>query len=43
MKKIIALVLLAATTYMMVGCNTVNGLGKDVEKVGDKMQEKSAK
>jgi entericidin A len=43
MKKIIGLVVLIAATYVMVGCNTVNGLGKDIEKVGDKMQEKSAK
>jgi predicted small secreted protein len=43
MKKIAALFLLAAMGYMMVGCNTVHGFGKDVEKVGDKVQEKSAR
>lgn len=43
MKKMIALFLLVATSYMMAGCNTVHGFGKDVEKVGDKVQEKSAR
>lgn len=25
------------------GCNTASGLGKDVEKLGDKIQDKSGK
>lgn len=43
MKKISALVLLAATLGALAGCNTVNGFGKDVEKVGEKMQDASKK
>ena len=43
MKKVIALVLLAASAYVLAGCNTVHGFGQDVEKVGEKMQEKSNK
>ena len=42
MKKVVALLVLAAAGAMSVGCNTIHGLGKDVEKVGEKMQEKSA-
>ncbi|GAA4854449.1 hypothetical protein GCM10023332_02360 [Luteimonas vadosa] len=40
MKRLISLMLLvlfAAST--MTACNTVKGVGKDVEKVGDEMQE----
>ena len=43
MKKAIALFVLIAAGTLLTGCNTVHGFGKDVEKVGDKMQEKSAK
>jgi len=35
--------LLIAATFVLAGCNTMHGLGHDVEKVGDKIQEKSAK
>lgn len=35
--------LLFAVTFGLAGCNTMHGLGHDVEKVGDKIQEKSAK
>lgn len=43
MKKIFALCLLAASAIALLGCNTVHGFGKDVEKVGEKVQQKSAK
>jgi entericidin A len=43
MKKVIALVLLAASALVLAGCNTVHGFGKDVSKVGEKMQESSQK
>ncbi|MES2934997.1 MAG: entericidin A/B family lipoprotein [Pseudomonadota bacterium] len=43
MKKILALALLVASGYMLAGCNTMNGLGKDVEKVGEKVQDASKK
>ena len=40
-----ALLLLAAAALAVnvAGCNTANGVGKDVEKLGDKIQEKSGK
>jgi entericidin A len=34
MKKIIALAVLAAATVLASGCNTISGVGKDVQKVG---------
>ncbi|MDB5764221.1 MAG: Entericidin [Herminiimonas sp.] len=43
MKKIAAVFLLILSGYVLVGCNTMHGFGKDVEKVGDKIQEKSAR
>ena len=43
MKKLIALTLLAVSTLCLTACNTVNGIGKDVEKVGEKMQDVSKK
>jgi predicted small secreted protein len=40
MKRLISLMLLAMFTVgTMSACNTVKGVGKDVEKVGDEMQE----
>ncbi|MEX5746887.1 entericidin A/B family lipoprotein [Massilia sp. UMI-21] len=32
MKKVIALALAAA--FVLTGCNTISGIGKDVQKVG---------
>ena len=40
MKKHLALILLAA--FALVGCNTMEGLGKDVKKGGEAI-EKAAK
>lgn len=40
MKRLLALVLLVAfSTVSLSACNTVRGLGKDVEKVGEKTQD----
>lgn len=39
MKRILALVMLAAFTLSIVGCNTVKGVGRDVEKVGEKIED----
>ena len=39
MKKLIVLVLIAYAVVLS-GCNTVQGLGKDIEKVGEKLQKK---
>lgn len=40
MKRLLALVLLASfATVSLSACNTVRGMGKDVEKVGEKTQD----
>ena len=39
MKKVIFVLLAAA--YVLAGCNTMRGLGQDVQKVGDKIEEKA--
>ncbi|MBC7416462.1 MAG: entericidin A/B family lipoprotein [Herminiimonas sp.] len=43
MKKAIALLLLVASGAVLSGCNTVNGMGKDVERAGEKVQSVSGK
>ncbi len=42
MKRLFALLLLASfsMTYL-VGCNTMAGAGKDVQKVGEKVEDKA--
>jgi entericidin A len=40
MKKIAALLAIA---FLLAGCNTVKGFGQDVQKVGDKIEEKAKK
>lgn len=43
MKRFIALLLLAAFTIALLGgCNTMEGLGKDVQKLGQKVEDKAA-
>jgi predicted small secreted protein len=37
MKKIIALTLIAAT-LILTGCNTIAGVGKDMQKAGQAVQ-----
>ena len=32
-----------ASLYLLAGCNTVNGIGKDFEKLGEKVQDASKK
>ena len=32
-----------ATVFSLVACNTMEGAGKDIEKAGDKIQEKAKK
>lgn len=39
--KAFRLFLLACAVMSLMACNTVHGFGKDLEKVGDKIQEKS--
>ena len=43
MKKAIALLLLVASGFALSGCNTMNGMGKDVERAGEKVQNASGK
>ena len=40
MKRIIIAVF-ALCFVALAGCNTMHGLGKDIEQVGDKIQKKS--
>jgi predicted small secreted protein len=40
MKKLFALSILA---LMLTGCNTVNGFGKDIKKVGESLEGASTK
>ena len=40
MRKLITW-LLAASLVVLAGCNTMQGLGKDVKQLGDKIQKKA--
>jgi predicted small secreted protein len=37
----VLLILGAVAAVLVVGCNTVAGFGKDVEKLGDKIENKA--
>lgn len=41
--KTIATAALFAVAVLLTGCNTVKGFGQDVQKVGDKIEEKAKK
>lgn len=44
MKRFISLVLLATVSLVLLnGCNTMEGLGKDVEKLGQKIDDKASR
>ena len=43
MKKAVTLVLLVVSIGLFAGCNTVNGMGKDVERAGEKVQDAAKK
>lgn len=44
MKKIIMMCVAGAAAMLLLsGCNTVNGIGKDFEKLGEKVQDASKK
>jgi len=34
MKKVITLTLIAFIAFIVTGCNTISGMGRDVQKVG---------
>jgi entericidin A len=43
-KSVAALLLgVALLSSVVTGCNTTKGLGKDVEKLGDKIQDKASR
>ena len=37
--KLVLFVLVAAFAFTLTACNTVEGVGKDVKKVGDKIED----
>ena len=39
--KTITTATLIAFALLLAGCNTMRGLGQDVQKVGDKIEEKA--
>jgi entericidin A len=41
MKKLLSIVLAAA--WLLAGCNTIEGMGKDISKAGDKIEEAAKK
>ena len=41
MKKLLFIII--ALIFGTSGCNTLNGIGKDVEKLGEKVQDASKK
>ena len=43
MKTRIVLVLLALWIGVLSGCNTMQGLGRDIETLGDRIQKKSSR
>ncbi len=43
MKRIFSVAVLAAFTLSIWGCNTVKGVGRDVEKVGEKIEDAARK
>ncbi|WP_140627860.1 entericidin A/B family lipoprotein [Methylibium rhizosphaerae] len=38
-----ALLTLIASLFVLAGCNTMEGLGKDVQKVGDKIEDAASR
>ena len=41
MKRALAILSILLVTAAFTGCNTMKGLGKDVEKAGEKIQKKA--
>ena len=33
------IIMLVAVSFILAGCNTVNGMGKDIEKAGEAVQK----
>ena len=43
LKKILAILMLLGTLGTIAGCNTMRGLGQDIERGGEKIQDKAAR
>ena len=41
MKKLLNILAATAVIFAMVGCNTVDGVGEDMEAAGESMQDAS--
>ena len=39
--KIITTIAALSLAFLLAGCNTMRGFGQDVQKVGDKIEEKA--
>lgn len=40
-KKMIVIFMIISLGFMTIGCNTMKGMGKDVETAGEKIQEQA--
>ena len=43
LQKILAILILLGTFGMISGCHTMQGLGQDIERGGEKIQEKASR
>jgi predicted small secreted protein len=43
MKTLLTMMALVAWIALLTGCNTMHGLGTDIERGGEKIQDKSGK
>ena len=43
MKKFITAAMISAFAFVVGGCNTVQGVGKDVQKAGEKIEDTAKK
>lgn len=41
MKRLLGIVL--ASLWLLAGCNTIEGMGKDISKAGEKIEESAKK
>lgn len=41
MMKLLPLLALMFATVVMTGCNTIDGMGRDIERGGEKLQNKA--
>ena len=41
MKRVLILVVLGVAPLLLAGCNTIAGAGKDMQKAGEKVEDKA--